>query len=317
MKDKVKVLFITGGQRSGSTILLRVLGQIEFFFGVGELWYIWERSLKENRLCGCGQTFDKCDFWRRVFLRTFGTTNKSDFQKMVSLVDDGVRTRHIPLYLTKAGQAFMKEVFGDRLNKIDDLYSGIQQETSCDVIIDSSKHPTYGFLLQMLPSIDLHIVHLVRDSRAVAYSWQRKKLQVDTNQYQYMAQINPLKTAVTWLTWNLTCQIFKHRQPDRYLRIKYEDWVSSPLLITNQILDFVGEPPLREDFFSDGNVNLEGQHMISGNPNRFQLGSVTLKLDREWHSSMSRFSKLIVSIITFPLLILYGYWPKYKQIRPC
>ena len=49
-EKKVKVLFIAGNGRSGSTILDVILGQLEGFFAVGELRRIWgsERDILEE-----------------------------------------------------------------------------------------------------------------------------------------------------------------------------------------------------------------------------------------------------------------------------
>ncbi|MBA3432215.1 MAG: hypothetical protein H0U16_12145, partial [Actinobacteria bacterium] len=50
----LKVLFIMGWTRSGSTILDNLLGEVEGFFSTGELHYLWRRGLLEGRLCSCG-----------------------------------------------------------------------------------------------------------------------------------------------------------------------------------------------------------------------------------------------------------------------
>ena len=39
------------------------------------------------------------------------------------------------------------------------------------VVIDSSKHASLAFCLRSCPGIDLRVVHMVRDSRAVAYPY--------------------------------------------------------------------------------------------------------------------------------------------------
>lgn len=69
-REKIKVLFIGGYGRSGSTLLDRMLGQMEGFFSAGELRYIWDRSFAENQLCGCGKPFKKCAFWSTVIDET-------------------------------------------------------------------------------------------------------------------------------------------------------------------------------------------------------------------------------------------------------
>lgn len=47
---KIRVLYIVGSGRSGSTIIGNILGRIEGFSHVGELRYIWDRNIIESRL---------------------------------------------------------------------------------------------------------------------------------------------------------------------------------------------------------------------------------------------------------------------------
>ena len=102
-KTPVKVLFLAGWQRNGSTLLQRMLGQIEGVFPAGELWYVWEQGLLENRLCGCGSRFRDCPFWVEVFERAFGGMSSIDGKKMMRAVLSGSRTRYLPRYWTSAG----------------------------------------------------------------------------------------------------------------------------------------------------------------------------------------------------------------------
>jgi hypothetical protein len=57
----------------------------------------------------------------------------------------------------------------DYLVGLEKLYQGIRAYTGSKVIIDSSKSLLYGYLLGMLPTIDLYVLHIVRDPRGVAY----------------------------------------------------------------------------------------------------------------------------------------------------
>lgn len=57
MNEKIKVLYLAGWSRSGSTILSNILGEINGFFSTGEITYIWQRGLIINKLCGCDLPF--------------------------------------------------------------------------------------------------------------------------------------------------------------------------------------------------------------------------------------------------------------------
>ncbi len=67
MDQKIKVIYIMGWGRSGSTILSSILGQMDGFLQVGEIRTIWSDGFDQNRICGCGKPFLECDFWTRVF----------------------------------------------------------------------------------------------------------------------------------------------------------------------------------------------------------------------------------------------------------
>ena len=69
----IKVVYIAGHNRSGSTLLDRMLGQIEGFIAVGELRQLWWRGLEENQACGCGAPFHDCRFWAEVIRTAYGT----------------------------------------------------------------------------------------------------------------------------------------------------------------------------------------------------------------------------------------------------
>src|SRR5258706_786037 len=68
----VRVLFIGGMGRSGSTLLDRMLGSAPGVVSVGELRKFWRRGVVTNELCGCGQPIRECPFWRDVAREAFG-----------------------------------------------------------------------------------------------------------------------------------------------------------------------------------------------------------------------------------------------------
>src|SRR5580698_1686166 len=63
VSDRVKVLYICGTRRCGSTMLSRLLGDVEGFVNVGEMASHFLRQ-KLAGPCGCGAHVDDCLFWR-------------------------------------------------------------------------------------------------------------------------------------------------------------------------------------------------------------------------------------------------------------
>ena len=74
----VKVLYIAGWGRSGTTLLDNLLGQIEGFTSTGELHNLWQRGLIDGRDCGCGLRLTDCPFWQEVLTAGFGGVERVD-----------------------------------------------------------------------------------------------------------------------------------------------------------------------------------------------------------------------------------------------
>ena len=74
-----KILFIAGIGRSGSTLLSRMLAQIEGFQAMGELHHLWQTRAPlqaSDELCGCGSSYAECRFWPRVIETALGPVDR-------------------------------------------------------------------------------------------------------------------------------------------------------------------------------------------------------------------------------------------------
>jgi hypothetical protein len=311
VRGKIRVLYIAGSGRSGSTIIGNILGQIDGFFNVGELRYIWDRSMIENRLCGCGTAFLKCGVWKKILQNAYGGVQQVDVQDTIRLREKA-RTRHLPLMLLHGGEKQLMPRLGKYWTILENLYRSIQSVTDCRVIVDTSKMPSYAWVLNKIPLIDLYIVHLIRDPRGYAYSWLRKKRQPDRRKHAYMPTRNSLRSSILWNVWNLAIEVLWRNFPDRYMRIRYEDFVREPRKAVKKILKLIHENPVFLPFLDDNKVVLDVNHTTTGNPNRLQTGTVELRPDAEWKEHMRKKDKAIVTFLSWPLLLRYGYCGKIQ-----
>jgi Sulfotransferase family len=303
----VKVLYVAGLGRSGSTILANALGQVEGFFSGGELNFIWKHTLIENRLCGCGRPARECPFWGPVFEEEFGGQSEALAREMMRLQYSGARTRHIPMMLTEGGRRKIRSRLGEFLNNTGRLYQAIQSVSGSRVIVDTSKEPAYGYALGMVPGIDLRVLHLVRDPRAAAYSWAKKKRQPDSTEREFMHRKTPTQSAVLWDTWNTAIEALWRRMPARYLRLRYEDFIAGPRRSFEEILNLTDEEDAELPLVGERDVKLGISHTVSGNPNRFDRGTVELRQDRAWQEQMKSRDRALVTALTLPLLARYHY----------
>lgn len=303
----LRVLYIAGWGRSGSTILDNILGQIDGFFSGGELRYVWTRGLVQNRRCGCGEHFADCPFWGEVLESIEGAP--IDPSMMARIEQQTLRIRHVlPLLRGSQRLPTTRDVaLSEYASNLGRFYDAIRTVSGCDVVVDSSKSPTYALALDRIPGIDLRVVHLVRDPRATAHSWLRKKVQLDDHEVRYMHSHGPIGSSVTWDVYNVAIEAVAARGQRRYLRVRYEDFAARPREVVERIANFAGFKGRGLPFVAADTVELDVNHTVSGNPSRFQSGAVRLRPDMEWQSGLSRTRQALVTSITLPLLPRYGY----------
>lgn len=307
--DRMKVLYIAGFGRSGSTILANSLGRVDGLFSAGEMNFIWKHALIENRLCGCGRPSQECPVWNAVFDEAFGGMNAVDAEGVMASQHAGARTRHIPQMLTGRGRSSLRSRMEKFLEASERLYRAVLDVTGDRVMVDSSKEPAYGFAIGMPPFVDLRVLHLVRDPRAAAYSWIKQKEQPDSVDREFMHQKSAGDSALLWDAWNVSTEALwrGERKTGRYMRLRYEDFIADPETHFQEILDFVDEPDAEPPLVGERQVKLGVSHTVSGNPNRFDTGSVELRRDDRWKKQMSARDRITVTALTAPLLPRYGY----------
>jgi hypothetical protein len=309
----LKVLYVAGVDRSGSTILGKVLGQIDGFFSVGEMQQIWRRGFIENWPCSCGATFEECPLWQGVIARAFGDRSQVDAEKLLTLRGRTLRSRHLlPMPPTrKSPQERVALIGSEYLRAVEKLYHAVHAVSQSRVIVDTSKAAAYGYILDTLPSIELYVLHLVRDSRAVAYSSAaRRKVEpgLEGRQGGRMPYQGGAKVSLFWNERNYIIERTWGHNPKRYLYMRYEDFVESPKYAIERCLTFLGEEQSSlHAFVSEHDVLLGEIHNFSGNPGRFQKGITAIRASDEWKFKMDTLHKLSVTALTSPWLVRYRY----------
>ncbi|MGD8352212.1 MAG: sulfotransferase [Nitrospirota bacterium] len=301
--EKIKVLYIGGSLRSGSTLLERILGQIGDFFPVGELHNVWKAGYTGNLLCGCGKAFKDCDFWSAVTKKAFGSgmEDPGNVERAVMLQKSVSRVKKLPfLGLGKLRRNL--EAYRDEY--LNPLLSAIRETCGDKIVVDSSKAPAPLYLLLKTGIVDIHVVHLVRDSRAVAYSYSRKKPRPEVaDRQEFMEIYSSFKVSKRWMSMNMWPLFIKrHIQPDRYMALTYESMASNPKEAIGRILDFVGVRSDLSFFLDDFTVDLRPTHSVLGNPMRFDSGAVEISYDGEWVTKLGLMDRLIVDVMTYPVM---------------
>lgn len=108
----------------------------------------------------------------------------------------------------------------------------LSKMTGCRIFIDSSKAPAFARTLHKLPDVDLYVLNLVRDPRAVACSWYKRKRSIS----------NIVKNARDWRRRQETLERWGAALGDRFMAVRYEDLASSPQPTIAAIAEWAGIP---------------------------------------------------------------------------
>jgi Sulfotransferase family len=307
-----RVVYLAGFGRSGSTLLERLLGEFPGVCPAGEVVHMWQRGVSEDERCGCGEPFHSCSFWQKVGTTAFGGWDNVRVDRVARLRAAVDRTRCMPLL----GAAPLRHAFLPALDEYMAyylrIYAAIAEVSNSEVVIDSSKHASLAYCLQSCPGLDLRVVQVVRDSRAVAYSWSRIVQRPETTTQTRIANYSATTAAVRWNVQNGALQVLS-RLGTPTLRLRYEDLVRDPAARLREITAFAGLPGGAgpEFLHTDGSGNwwadLGVAHTASGNPMRFTTGRIPIRPDDAWRTAMLPRKRRVVTTLTLPLLGRYGY----------
>ena len=304
----MKVLYIVGVGRSGSTLLERMLGAVPGSVNTGELNAIFSRVATQDQRCGCGEPFSACPFWTAVGEHAFGGWS-SVTRRMTQLQPRVVRQRHVPRMATGiAGAAYRREL-GEYLDVHHRLYRAIAAVSGAEVVVDASKSTAQLFALRRIDGLDLRVLNLVRDSRGVAHSWNKSGIgKPQSADGDAMGTYAPHRLAVLWATLQLESAVLGAAAPHA-ARVRYEDLVAHPRDTLERALRGVGLPPSRGALAHVGehSVTLDPSHGVAGSRTRFTAGTIQLRLDDAWRSTLSPGSRRVVTAVTLPQLVGYGY----------
>lgn len=256
--SRPKVVLIAGAAHGGTTITNMMLGQHPDIFATGKLRnFPHGEVFTEANVCSCGAPAADCPFWLELRRQYRPVQDRPEQEKLPRLYD---------LITQLSGRPFVGDV---------------------------THNVGYAQLLQSIGGIDLYLVHVVRDGRAVVYSRIRKDLRtgvLGTSGWQRMRRVARVSRRWVW-------QIKQYARLEKQLgakavRVSYEDICSNPRAALRPVGDCLGL-----DFDAIGERLGGGQpfelvpHMIRGNQKLRAKNNVVLRHDTAYLSEMPRLDR--------------------------
>ncbi|GGN10783.1 sulfotransferase family protein [Lentzea pudingi] len=291
----MRVLYLTGMMRCGSTMIGNVLGETEGTLHVGELHYLWRNGVLDqgtNSSCGCGSPLSECPLW----------SDALDDDRIATAVEavqaTRLRARHTPRRLAESiGPMAAPPDVRWLTGLTADVYRRAASVAGADVVVDGSKYPAEA--AAMLGSgLDVRVLHVVRDARATTHSYRKDK--------SYVERMSAARSTGYWTAVNAASDLLALAGRSRYLRVRHEDFSARPAEVIDEVMAFAGITG-PNPVSADGTVELGVNHTVTGNPDRFHRGRVLIGDNARWRTELDWKPRTLTTAASAPQLLRYGY----------
>lgn len=291
---------------SGATLLSTLLGTHPSIATVAEMSGLIEGVNSDEYLCSCGQKIKECDFWQSIKKGMF----ERGFEFDVSHFDTQfISGRSSLLMRLREGSARNKLIdsirdsilfslptqaryFQSMSDRNEAFIETVLDITGKQAFVDSSKDRLRPKALRRFSSsLDVRIIHLVRDVRGVIASQLRRDKNVTVRQAARAWRQRHRRIELTLESW----------PQDKHTLVRYEDLCKSTDAILKLLYGFF-EVDLNHKIENYRSVD---QHLI-GNPMRLnQLSKI--ELDERWRDELKPGQIKEIEIVAGDMARKYKY----------
>ncbi len=296
----LKLVYVLGSYRSGTTVLGALLGAAPGIRTAGEMQALPAAFWENRQRCSCGEPIAQCPFWTDV--RQYAETR-------VDLHALRAGQRRFETYhgtLRDFGRGlFARREFRRHVERVAAFTEAVAGRTGHRILVDLSKNPIRGYVRRFLPRsrIDVYYLHVVRDGRAVMYS---RTWRPGGGRIRPLMQ-GPAAMTARWIIVNLASSYLCGGRPDRYLRLQYEELVAHPRATLERIGRFLGTDlsPVIDLLERGEAVPLD--HLVAANLRLRKAPELVLRSDDAWRTELPRSSARTFRWIGGWLARHYGY----------
>jgi Sulfotransferase family len=246
-KARLKLVYILGSGRCGSTILDAAIGTARSVVSTGELESLSDAIRASQNgdqsgtlaYCSCGSPIAQCPLWSAVWSDFSANHEIGEFDR------DRYNFERLFLSIPHATTARLTKspALERHLEALSFLVRTAAVHEGATVVVDSSKNPCRGSLYALLSDrdFDVRFVHLVRDGRRVLSSIldHYHPEEVVSGAPPWSRSATALYYTAYWAYMNLHSSILGAFHRRKYLRVRYEDLVSQPMETLSSIESFL------------------------------------------------------------------------------
>lgn len=319
------LIYILAASHSGSTLLALALNAHPEVCTVGELKAATLGETDRYR-CSCGVLIRGCPFWSQVSdgmarrgltfdITRAGTSFRSDgswyTRTLVGPLHRGrglERIRDAGLSLSPAWRSQLA-VIQDRNAALVDV---VLEITAAKAIVDSSKNALRLKYLLRNPRLNVKVIRLIRDGRAVSLTYMDPGAFADARDPadrwaamgngHRITRLQIRQAAYQWRRCNEEAEYALRRlDKSRWLEVRYEELCADPRATLGRVFGFIGVDPGRWEH------NFRSvEHHVLGNGMRLD-STPEIRLDERWRSVLTDRGLRVFDSVAGEMNRRYGY----------
>jgi hypothetical protein len=325
MKQRIQLIYILAASHSGSTLLAMLLGTHPEICTIGELKFTSLGNV-DRYLCSCQKEIKKCSFWsdvvqemaKRGYPFDFSNAGTDFHSGMSGYVRRLLRPLHRGRVLEWARDSALafSPTWRTRFPQVQKLNSvlieSIYNLTGKRVIVDSSK---VGLRLKFLlrnPTLDVKVIRLIRDGRAVAMTYTDPAGFADAfdpdlrgggmGGERESERLTMVRAAREWKRSNEEAEAaLRNLDSSQWVEVQYETLCSETAGTLKKIFEFIG---VNSDYKLPSFRSVD--HHIIGNGMRLDSGD-EIKLDERWRESLTESELEAFNLVAGELNRRFGY----------
>lgn len=267
----MKLVYISGLSRIGSTVIERVFDTSPSIFALGEFNSLWTLDF-DTLACSCGSPVRSCNFWQPVLAEA--NVDERWRERMAELERRVAKHKFIAKYGLNLRKLSKDPDIREYIDRQQAIFTAVAERSGCDVLIDSTKFPQRAWILATLQ--DMLVVHLRRDSRHWLASVRSPKF--DSGRGEMQIKYPFIKLIDGWLRCETSMALLARRT--RLHEFSYEEFARDPrnYVQNSSLAGVLGQELAGIRWTGPASVTPSPDyHTIAGNPDRYQATQIDIR----------------------------------------
>lgn len=260
-------------------------------------------AMEKQAPCSCRRSVPDCNFWGPVRAQLEA---RHGAEAMVALNEASEAFRKDanadPRWEDPAVREALVRDHSTFLAMFQDLYAAAADKAGGRLLVDSSKSVDLCLALSLIPEIELHVLNLVRDPRAVAVSWAK-----------VLKRPGVLRGRTrNWAGRQRRLQLIRDLNPDRFMLLRYEDLTAAPRQYVQKIQSWAGLESTTPFFTDDHSARISWarEHLFppaNASVLRQRKTEISIRTADSWTDPKNADLHAMAEELTFPFAETYGY----------